>query len=113
MDTVWSLRGAVGFSRVRSAGRSAKGREVSLRLVSTADGLPVRLGMAVGRSVGNAVERNLIRRRLRAIVGEVAGQLTGTLLLIRAFPGVLQVSFAELRTSVHTALGRVHPVIAP
>lgn len=109
MSTMWSIRDRAGFDRVRTTGRSAKVRHLAVNVVVASDGLPVRLGMAVGKPVGGAVQRNLVRRRLRAIVAEVADQMSGTMVVIRAFPGAADVSFAELRLSVQRALAQAHP----
>lgn len=113
MGTVWSLRGKDGFERVRAGGRSARGAHVAVRLLSTGEDVPVRLGMAVGKPVGCAVQRNLVRRRLRSIVGEVSVPLHGTMVVIRAFPGVADVAFGDLRSSVRQALGSLVPLGAP
>jgi len=113
VGTVWSLRGRDGFERVRGGGRSARGPHVAVRLLVSGEDLPVRLGMAVGKPIGCAAQRNLVRRRLRSIVREASVPLHGTMVVIRAFPGVTDVAFDDLRSSVRQALGTLVPLGAP
>ena len=101
---VWSLRGGSSFARVRESGRSGRAPHVTVKVLCLHDGLPVRLGMAVSRQVGNAVHRNLLRRRLRVIIAEISEQLFGMIVTIRLLSGAAEVSYADLRRNVRTAL---------
>lgn len=56
------------------------------------------VAFAIGRSVGPAVVRNRLRRRLRSIVREL--ELTPGWWLIGARPGVVELTYAEIRESM-------------
>ncbi len=66
-----------------------------------------RAGFVVGRAMGGAVARNALRRRLRHLVQQRMHRLpAGTLLVIRALPPAMSMSFAQLGAELDTALGR-------
>ena len=68
-----------------------------------------RVGYAIGRRVGGAVVRNRLRRRVRAVLAELdrTDQIPPGAYLVGAEPEAVQMTFAELRDSLHRAIGQL------
>lgn len=63
------------------------------------------VAFAIGRAIGNAVVRNRLRRRLRAILSDSA--VPPGLLLIGARPGVVELTFDDLRSTMGRLLSKL------
>ncbi|WP_192497001.1 ribonuclease P protein component [Gulosibacter chungangensis] len=66
---------------------------------------PTRFGFIITKRVGVAVVRNRLRRRLKAISRELLILVpTGASFIIRVFPEVADLTYAELRARVRGAV---------
>ena len=85
------------FARVRTEGRTIRGRLLLLGLLDVADEGAFRAGFVTSKRVGGAVVRNRVRRRLREIVRRHQHELcTGVWLVLVARPAAARASSAEL-----------------
>ncbi len=108
MERRLRLRSQADFARVRARGQTWRDRLLTCVILQN-DQEQNRYGFVVSKRVGNAVMRNLIKRRLREILRQLdhAERITrgyDCLFIVR--PVVATVSFATLRTSVESLLGR-------
>jgi ribonuclease P protein component len=86
----------------RPAGRAVAGSlRVSWVPPQQPDPFPL-VSYAIGRRCGNAVDRNRLRRRLRAAVAQA--ELAPGTYLVTAEPAAAKLSFAELASTVGSAM---------
>jgi ribonuclease P protein component len=85
------------FARVRTEGRTVRGRLLLLGVLELEGESIFRVGLVTSRRVGGAVVRNRVRRRLREIVRRHQHELrAGFWMVIVARPGAGQASSAAL-----------------
>lgn len=91
----------------RHGARSARSHVVvHLNLRAGGDEVP-RVGFVVSKKIGNSVVRHRVTRRLREIVRPRLADLPcGTMMVVRALPGIDDVPFAGLREELNGALSR-------
>ncbi len=104
---IWRVRDRATFTALRRQGQRARAGPLTVTWLPGPASHPPRVAYAISRAVGPAVVRNQIRRRLRAIVAELAGDLVPGDYLIGVAPAAAHVSFATLRSSLHSASARV------
>lgn len=91
---------------VRRGRRTITNHAVVYRVLNTEVRGP-RVGVVVSQQVGGAVVRNRVRRRIQSICAAAVSQLPdGDLIVVRALPGVRQVSWDTLRTEIGDGLRR-------
>jgi ribonuclease P protein component len=91
----------------RGGARSARSHVVvHLSLRNGGDEVP-RVGFVVSKKIGNSVVRHRVTRRLREIVRpRLAGLPHGTMMVVRALPGIDDVAFSRLSEEFDAALAR-------
>lgn len=76
-----------------------------------AQGERARVGFVVSKAVGNAVVRNRVKRRLRHLTRTllpILAELPGSaVLVVRALPGAVGATTAELDTDLRRCLSKV------
>ena len=101
-----SLRRQADFARLRRAGRRISTQSLTIyRSNALAGDASSLVGITVSKSIGKAVLRNKLRRRLSAIVREALAPQCAMRLLVVARPAAAQLSFADLKAEVTSALG--------
>ncbi|MFT4122994.1 MAG: ribonuclease P protein component [Microbacteriaceae bacterium] len=99
------VRGA-DFRATMRSGRRVPADCSVVYLRATAPAAPTRFGFIVSKAVGPAVTRNLVSRRLRAICrGALEERPTGSDVVVRALPGIAEVPWEQLRSSILRATG--------
>ena len=105
LPTEARLRSAAEFAAVVRGGRRAGTRRLVIHVLPTGQQVAPRAGFVVSGKVGNSVIRHRITRRLRPMVREqLAGLPAGTDLVIRALPGAVGASSAELGEDLRSGL---------
>ena len=95
------------YRRTVRTGRRVGGAFCITHAVFSAPEDPARFGFIISKAVGNAVTRNLIRRRFKTIVEkQIAQGVAGMDIVFRAFPKIVDASYAELEAEVIRALAR-------
>ena len=89
-------------------GRKATTENLVVYLNQESNENPPRFGLVVSKSVGNAVQRNLVKRRSRAVLSEYINKLpSGSALVIRALPGVAELSWTEFNDQLEVVLTKL------
>jgi ribonuclease P protein component len=102
------LKRADDYRNVVRRGKRIRTPHAVVYFVDGSDERQARLGFIVSKAVGNAVTRNLVRRRLKALGRGMLGSLpSGTDIVIRATPGVDQVSWALLQDELMSGMNRM------
>ncbi|HEX3333550.1 MAG TPA: ribonuclease P protein component [Acidimicrobiales bacterium] len=94
------------LQRSRSRGSSGPVRALFAPADESTPGLFPQVGYAIGRPCGSAVIRNRLRRRAREVVRVEAPTLPKGSFLVRLEQGAADLSPAEFRADVATALRR-------
>jgi ribonuclease P protein component len=96
------------FLRAKS-GRKLYTPLVSIQMIAGPEPHAMRVGYTVSKHCGNAVLRNKIKRRLRMLVQEIwpTHAMAGHDYVLIARKGADCCDFAELRSALITALGKV------
>lgn len=100
----WRIRDRATFAALRRSRHRARAGVLSLTWLPGPASQPPRVGYAIGRGVGPAVVRNRVRRRLRAAIRQLAPDLAPGAYLVAPSTRAARASFAELRSSLATAL---------
>jgi ribonuclease P protein component len=89
-------------------GRKATSQHLVIYLNSSSSPAPPRFGFVVAKTVGSAVARNLVKRRSRAAIKERLTTFTaGQNLVIRALPGLAEVSWLEFSSELDDCLQQI------
>jgi ribonuclease P protein component len=95
------------FVRVRTKGRTVRGRLLLLGVLEVAEESAFRVGFVTSKRVGGAVLRNRVRRRLREIVRRHQHDVRdGVWLVVVARPAAAGANSAELEAEWWTLLQR-------
>jgi ribonuclease P protein component len=86
-------------------GKKASTQHFVIYSNSTESAVPSRFGFVVAKTVGSAVQRNLVKRRARAAVRDrIANFATGRDLVIRALPGLAEITWLEFNDELDSCL---------
>lgn len=67
-----------------------------------------KVAFAVGKNVGNSVVRHKVTRQLRHAISPLIGNFPdGSLVVVRALPGVREANFIQLSENLKFALSKV------
>jgi ribonuclease P protein component len=89
-------------------GRKATSQHLVIYLNSSPSAAPARFGFVVAKTVGSAVARNLVKRRARAAIKERLTTFTaGQNLVIRALPGLAELSWLEFSSELDNCLQQI------
>jgi ribonuclease P protein component len=89
-------------------GRKASTQHLVIYLNSTSSTYGPRFGFVVAKTVGSAVQRNLVKRRARAAVRERLNNFAnGQDLVVRALPGLAEISWSELSAELDSCLAEI------
>jgi len=91
------LRQSRDFERVRTEGRTLRGKLLILGVLELEGELAFKIGLVTSKRIGGAVVRNRLRRRLREIVRRDQARLrNGFWLVLVARPSAGRVDYASL-----------------
>jgi len=102
------LRSADDFRNTMKLGRKAVTDHMVVYLNNLNNQDPFKLGLVVGKTAGNAVQRNLVKRRMRAAIQkrlEIFG--SGEALVLRALPGLVDLSWEDFCAELDSNITRV------
>lgn len=89
-------------------GRKATNQHLVIYLNRADNPHPPRFGFVVAKTVGSAVQRNLVKRRSRAAIRErLSNFQLGDSLVIRALPGLADLSWNEFTHELDESLNRL------
>lgn len=89
-------------------GRKATTDHLVVYLNEEPNSNPTRFGLVVSKAVGNAVQRNLVKRRARSAIASRIGLVQpGSTLILRALPGISEISWQSFCSELDIALTKL------
>jgi len=90
-------------------GRKATAQHLVIYLNSNTNSPYPRFGFVVAKTVGSAAQRNLVKRRARAAIRErLASFISGQDLVVRALPGLAELSWLDFCSELDDCLTKVN-----